>query len=332
VRVGRESRSYYLIGYNPGPIRHDGRFRKLDVRLRRKGLTVRARRGYYAPSDEPAQAERANGADPELQKALDAPGTLDGIPLQLTAYVLRDSGQRAQVVLAAEADLAKVAFVESEGRALASLDTLLVVSHRETGDVQRRDQAVQLERRAAAPGGAIPYAFLRELELPAGTHQAKLIVRDVAGKRVGSVLLEFDVPPLDRLRVSTPILSDTLQRTREGGLGPATAVRRVFPAGGSLYCAFDVFAAARGKDGRPQVTAGHALRRVDGTVVGTMAPNAIQPTSIGALTRIIQIPLAGTAPGDYELVLDVRDEITGEARQVVESFSITAPAAAAAAR
>ena len=86
------------------------------------------------------------------------------------------------------------------------------------------------------------------------------------------------------------------------------------------------------KDGRPQVTAGHALRRADGTVVGALAPHTIQPTSIGALTRLIQIPLAGTAAGDYELVLTVRDEVAGEEREVVEPFSITASAGASAAR
>ena len=48
--IGRESRTHYLLGYDPGEIQADGRFRKIEVRLRRKGLALRARRGYYAPS------------------------------------------------------------------------------------------------------------------------------------------------------------------------------------------------------------------------------------------------------------------------------------------
>ena len=72
--------------------------------------------------------------------------------------------------------------------------------------------------------------------------------------------------------------------------------------------------------------AGHALRRRDGTLVGESAPNPIQPTSIGALSRLIQIPLAGTPPGDYELVLTVEDAVSGQKRELVEPITIT-PAA-----
>jgi len=71
VRIGRESRAYYVLGYNPGDIPHDGRFRKITVRVQGKGLTVRARRGYYAPAEgAKAPPARAGAGDPDLQRAL----------------------------------------------------------------------------------------------------------------------------------------------------------------------------------------------------------------------------------------------------------------------
>jgi Ca-activated chloride channel family protein len=45
-RVARELHSQYLIGFEP-PER-DGRLHHLDVRVRRPGVTVRARRTYLA--------------------------------------------------------------------------------------------------------------------------------------------------------------------------------------------------------------------------------------------------------------------------------------------
>jgi hypothetical protein len=327
VRVGLESSSYYLLGYNPGAIVRDGKFRKIEVKVRGRRYSVRSRRGYYAvPEGQSAQERTApdeKKGDPVLQRALDAPGTLDGLPLNLTAYVQQASGtRRARVTIAAEADVSKVGARDVAGKQVATLDTLLVVSHRDSGEMQRRDQTVELELRPAPPGQPVWYAFTREIEVPTGVQQAKLLVRDAVKGTIGSVILDFEVPALDTLRVSTPLVADHLQRTLDGTLVPALAVRRVFPAGSQLFCSFDVFAASKGADGMPQVKAGHALRRRDGTLLGETPLNPIQPTSIGALSRLIQIPLAGTPPGDYELVLKVEDTLSGQKRELVEPFSI----------
>ena len=56
ARVSSESRTYYLLGYTPTDLTHDGKFRRIEVsltpaaRARAKDLQVRARRGYYARS------------------------------------------------------------------------------------------------------------------------------------------------------------------------------------------------------------------------------------------------------------------------------------------
>lgn len=46
--IEEELRSQYALGYAPVKRAHDGSFHRLDVRLRVKGLKVRARKGYYA--------------------------------------------------------------------------------------------------------------------------------------------------------------------------------------------------------------------------------------------------------------------------------------------
>src|SRR6185503_3275185 len=53
-RFVKDNSSYYLLAYAPTVEHRDGKFHPLTVRVNRRGLTVRARRGYYAPdSDAP---------------------------------------------------------------------------------------------------------------------------------------------------------------------------------------------------------------------------------------------------------------------------------------
>ena len=49
-RIVAETSSYSLVGYVPTNAKHDGTFRKVEVRAMRPGLEVAARRGA-APSD-----------------------------------------------------------------------------------------------------------------------------------------------------------------------------------------------------------------------------------------------------------------------------------------
>jgi hypothetical protein len=48
----------------------------------------------------------------------------------------------------------------------------------------------------------------------------------------------------------------------------------------------------------------------------------MRPTSLGTLSRIVVAPLRGAAPGDYELVLQLRDEVSGAALEAREPFRV----------
>jgi VWFA-related protein len=47
-RISSDLRSYYILGYTPTNDTFDGRFRKITVKVRRRGMDVRARSGYFA--------------------------------------------------------------------------------------------------------------------------------------------------------------------------------------------------------------------------------------------------------------------------------------------
>ena len=142
--------------------------------------------------------------------------------------------------------------------------------------------------------------------------------------RVGSLSHTFDVPEQDRFRTSSPLLTDQLQEGA-GRPRPVLRVRRDFSQEATLYCEFEVNGAARDETGVPRVSAGYLIRHSDGTVFLRARPNPIRPSSLGQLSRLVGASLRGAAPGEYELVLMLEDEVAGESLEVREPFSIAAP-------
>ncbi|HEX6737934.1 MAG TPA: VWA domain-containing protein [Vicinamibacteria bacterium] len=334
-RIADESRNYYLLGYHPTNVAPDGRFRKIEVKVA-KGLKVRARKGYYAPlpGGKSALDKKAAGGDPDIQAALDSPYEEAAIPLRMTSYIYDETLLgKARVVVAAEVDMKDFSFEEKDGRFVGSLETLMIVAHRETGEYFRPpDQKVEMKLLPATKEKllAAGYPLSHEFDLAPGGYQAKVVVRDKARGAIGTVIHEFEVPELGSLRVSTPLITDTLQQDRTSdkpstpsAARPALVVRREFPAEGMLYCQYEVYGAQTDKkSGMPKVSAGYQIRRTDGTVVTSVPPSVITPTSIGKLSRMVGTGVQGAAPGEYELVLSVKDELSGKSVEVREPFTL----------
>ena len=74
-QIVRDSSGYYLLGYNSTQAPTDGKFHEIKVRVTRRGLDVRARKGYWAFTAEEAARASAPpkpGAPPAVTAALNA--------------------------------------------------------------------------------------------------------------------------------------------------------------------------------------------------------------------------------------------------------------------
>ena len=152
-------------------------------------------------------------------------------------------------------------------------------------------------------------------------------MHDKGSGRVGSLIHEFHVPPLQDFRVSTTVLSDTPATTpAEAGVpGGALSVlaRREFAADSGVMCHIEVYGAKKDeKTGMPTVLHGFLVRRPDGSILGSVPPTAIRPNSLGHLTRQFGFPLAGAPPGEYEIIMTVRDELSGKSIELREPFTV----------
>ena len=78
-RISDDLTSYYLLGYYSSNTKLDGRFRKLNVKVKRPGVDVRARRGYKAATAEEVAAARAASTAPVPEAASAATAALSGL-------------------------------------------------------------------------------------------------------------------------------------------------------------------------------------------------------------------------------------------------------------
>jgi VWFA-related protein len=78
-RIVDDVSSYYLLTYYSSNTRHDGRYRKIEVTAKRPDLTIRARRGYMAPTD----ADVAASKNPTVAAAASVPAApaSDAVPV-----------------------------------------------------------------------------------------------------------------------------------------------------------------------------------------------------------------------------------------------------------
>jgi VWFA-related protein len=324
-RIADESRVFYLLGFNAAEGRAPRAWRKLQVTTTRPGLVVRARKGYTlasaAPAPKPPKKGEPRRPDPAVIRAVDSPHEATGLPLRARAYVLERGSSETRVLLATEFDTSGLGALSRARR----LEMSAVVRMRDQPVERRYDQAVELKAEATET----PWrAVVREFGLPAGVAMARIVLRDPETDALGSVSLRFEVPERDRFRLSTPILSGRIEPARGAGERPrpALTVERAFPRDAGLYCQFEVLGASPGPDDRPRVRAGITVWSAAGRMVREAPPTPVATDQDGRAVRLVGIDLAGLPEGEYDLVLDVKDEQgDGHIRQR-ERFSITAPA------
>ena len=71
-RLGDAPKYIYVLGFDPGPVKEDGAFHAIGVKLQRgRGLTLEARKGYWAPDAK--EMERRQNRPLTTQEAASAP-------------------------------------------------------------------------------------------------------------------------------------------------------------------------------------------------------------------------------------------------------------------
>jgi hypothetical protein len=95
------SPSYYILAFSPADLKLDGTFHALKVTLasKRKGISIQARRGYFAAKDEPELAAVVNR---NPQPTINNPASTDDATHELIREALYSKTDLAQLVVSLE--------------------------------------------------------------------------------------------------------------------------------------------------------------------------------------------------------------------------------------
>jgi VWFA-related protein len=271
-RVLDDQNSYYLIGYQPDASLFDPaalRFNQLKIKVKRSGLRVRYRSGFFGIKDQEVRTVRTSPQQ-KILHALTSPFASDDISLRLTPLFANDPKAGSFMRTLVHVPAKGLVFADKPGNSREAvinivaytfgLNGAVVDSVGETHTITLSDK---LYDRAQSSG------FVYSLNLPvkkAGPYQLRVAVRDDKSDKVGTASQFIVVPDINknRLILSGIALSSYNPQAQTGraesvekrSSGDAAgniltqATERRFRAGSVLQFAYSIYNATT-KDGLP---------------------------------------------------------------------------------
>ncbi len=316
-RMLEDQEGYYLIGYKPPAGTFEQKHGSLDyhritVRVKRAGLHVRSRTGFFGATDEETLPKYSTPLD-QLHAAMLSPFQSSAVRLRLTALYAEVPRQGPVVRNLLHIDTRDLTFQSVHDSVAARRHRAFeMVAHAEILAVATGadEQAVatlvrdyELRATEKSLGQGLQEGALYTIDVPVkkrGAHQIHVAVRDAASGKVGSAsqFLEIPNPKKDRLALTSVVLQQGNRQPEAPAYAGMTPATRQFRAGGQVeyFCMV-----AKGKKGAPAEDLEARIRIVrDGREVYS-GPSKLIPVQ-GGLAFMGNVRLSDTmAPGDYYL-------------------------------
>lgn len=336
-RIVRLNSTYYVLGYYPKNARQDGRFHKIEVRTKRPGLRVSARKGYVSPRPlsvedrqrQERERERGRGrvgaaeTSSELRAILNQPLQRNGLTLTVQAAPFKGEARQASIAVAIEVDASRLHFTEQPNKTFAdglelSLFALDERGRQNGGTFYQFNLTLRPDTYERVRGSIV--RLNPRISLPPGRYQLRVGARETGAGEMGSVFYDLQVPDYSSrgLAMSGLLLTDEAARSQftpqpddqiPPGVLPAPATsRRIFRQDDVLNLFAEVYDSNSSRDSRRiEMTA--TLVGEDGVAAFSSRESVAGESSDVRSFRIPiarQIPLKGVRPGRYLLRVEAR--------------------------
>jgi VWFA-related protein len=324
-RIEEELGAYYLASYTPKNQEQDGRFRTLEVKLKRPHGRLQFRGGYFAvrtPLPTPVLEDEA----PMLAR-LEAGPLPTAVPVRLQAlqFPVDPAFSLVPIVVEVPAE----AFGARAGRGPKPLGddfTLLVVVRDQSGRVVAK-ASERYVLGAPSGNGRGPVLFYREARLPAGRYTVEALAQEPGGDTAGGARVGLEVParPPGHMRASSLMLVERAEPLDAAEVKGPQPLRfhgvLLYPRLGSpLRPASDeplvFFVTAWPAQERPALDVRVEIVR-EGRVLFASPAGRHEAGPDGRVQLASSVPLDGLAPGTYELRVALSDGRDSELRSAL---------------
>jgi VWFA-related protein len=305
---------YYLMGYQPDESTFDtkmSRYHTISVRVKRPGLKVRSRAGFFGTSDGSAPASPQT-PQAQIAKALVSPFTASDLRVRLTTLFEHADKEGSFINTLLFFDANDLTFTEeADGSRTATVD-IAIATVDENGDptpsvYKSWNLRVQKDNYEQVLKEGLVYSALVPVK-KAGPYQLRVALRDAKSQRLGSAMQFVEIPDVKggRLALSGIVLTRDTRPADDTEGSPAV---RIFRQGHTLAYAYEVLN-PRG-DGSQNGSLQSQMRLYrDGQVIYEGKPSVLNvadskdPARLAAGARL---QLERLAAGEYVMQIVVFD-------------------------
>jgi len=322
---------YYLLGYQPEATTFQvpaPKYHSITVRVKRPGLKVRSRSGFFGTQDRATPVPRT--PIDQIKRALSAPFATGDVSIRLTPLFSYNEKQGSSIDALLYFDVHDLTFTkESDGSSTAQVDIAAVTFDAEGNQIDGADKTWRFHLMPESYASALKTGIVYSIHVPVkkpGAYQMRAVLRDNGSQRLGSATQFVEIPDVKkgRLTLSGLLLSAEQARSSSSGNiaeGPVTdkdpnasPAVRIFNSGTSIVYGYQIFNARTDRNKKPQLEVQTRLFR-DGQPfregASVVPGNAGQPNS-QTLVGLGRVQLNQVPPGDYVLQVVVMDKLAPE--------------------
>jgi VWFA-related protein len=328
---------YYLLGYQPDSSTFDEKarapkFHSLSVRMKKPGLRVRSRTGFFGTADgeTPEPAGRVN----QIRKAFMSPFSTGSIHVRLTTLFAYDEKEGAYINALLHFDAHDLMFTpQPDGKQKAQIDTFAATFNVDGQVVDSADRSWSLDVEEKSVDAVLKRGMVYSLHVPvkkAGAYQMRMVLRDSTSQQVGTATQFVEVPDLAKGRLAlsglilaldrpqSPTASEAAEGEIAGNDGRTSPAVRIFKADTPMRYAYQIFNARLDRAKKPQLDVQTRLFR-EGQLVFATDPAPLPAAGAQDPKRLIvtgRLAVSKAPPGHYALQVIVTDKLAKERYQL----------------